>query len=102
MRSSHRLDWIDTAFDGMQLVADAGLLLPATLLGRLGLRDLVDCHVDLGPAPGRANAGDKIASLVLSALAGGDCIDDANALRAGGTDAVLGFRARAASTACSG
>jgi hypothetical protein len=98
MRSSHRLDRIDTAFDGTQLVADAGLLLPATLLGRLGLRELVDRHVDLGRAPGRANAGDKVASLVLSSLAGGDCIDDANALRAGGTDAVLGFRARAAST----
>ena len=98
MRSSHRLERIDTAFDGTQLVADAGLLLPATLLGRLGLRELVDRHADLGPAPGRANAGDKVASLVLSALAGGDCIDDANALRAGGTDAVLGFRAKAAST----
>ena len=98
MRSSHRLDRIDTAFDGAQLVADAGLLLPATLLGRLGLRELVDRHLDLGRAPGRANAGDKVASLVLSALAGGDCIDDANALRAGGTDAVLGFRVRAAST----
>ena len=98
MRSSHRIDRIDTAFDGTQLVADAGLLLPATLLGRLGLRELVDRHVDLGPAPGRASAGDKIASLVMSALAGGDCIDDANALRAGGTEAVLGFRARAAST----
>lgn len=98
MRSSHRPDRIDTAFDGTQLVADAGLLLPATLIGRLGLRELVDRHVGLGRAPGRANAGDKVASLVLSALAGGDCIDDANALRAGGTDAVLGFRARAAST----
>jgi hypothetical protein len=98
MRSSHRLDRIDTAFDGTQLVAGAGLLLPATLLGRLGLRELVDRHLDLGQAPGRANAGDKVASLVLSALAGGDCIDDANALRAGGTDVVLGFRARAAST----
>jgi Transposase DDE domain group 1 len=98
MRSSHRLDRIDTAFDGTQLVADAGLLLPATLVGRLGLRELVDRHVDLGRAPGGANAGDKVASLVLSALAGGDCIDDANALRAGGTEAVLGFRAKAAST----
>ena len=98
MRSSHSLARIGTAFDGTQLVAGAGLLLPATLLGRLGLRELVDRHVDLGRAPGRANAGDKIASLVLSALAGGDCIDDADALRAGGTDAVLGFRARAAST----
>ena len=34
----------------------------------------------------------------MSALAGGDCIDDADALRAGGTERVLGFTAKAAST----
>src|SRR3972149_11390521 len=34
----------------------------------------------------------------LSALAGGDCIDDANALRAGGTERVLGLAVKAAST----
>ena len=39
---------------------------------------------------GRANAGDKFLTLVASALAGGDCIDDADALRAGGTEQVLG------------
>ena len=37
--------------------------------------ELVDCHVDLGDAPGRANPGDKLLTLVASALAGGDCID---------------------------
>ena len=42
MRSSHTLDRLDTAFDGTQLVADAGLLLPATLAHHLGLKDLVD------------------------------------------------------------
>jgi hypothetical protein len=34
----------------------------------------------------------------MSALAGGDCIDDADALRAGGTGRVLGFSVKAAST----
>ena len=34
-------------------------------------------------------------TLVASALAGGDCIDDAAALRAGGTAHVLGFTAKA-------
>jgi len=34
----------------------------------------------------------------MSALAGGDCIDDANALRAGGTERILGFGVKAAST----
>ena len=33
--------------------------------------------LDLGSKPGRANVGDKVMTLVLSALAGGDCIDDA-------------------------
>ena len=32
-------------------------------------------------------------TLVASALAGGDCIDDADVLRAGGTARVLGFTA---------
>jgi hypothetical protein len=98
MRSLHSLDRVGTAFDGTQLVADAGLLLPATLAAHLGLKTLVDEHLDLGSAPGRANAGDKLLTLVMSALAGGDCIDDAAALRAGGTGGVLGFRVKAAST----
>jgi Transposase DDE domain group 1 len=98
MRSSHSLDRVDTAFDDHRLVADAGLLLPATLAHRLGLRELVNEHLGLGAMPGRANAGDKLLTLVLSALAGGDCIDDANALRAGGTSRILGFRVKAAST----
>jgi hypothetical protein len=98
MRSSHSLDRLDTAFDDDRLVADAGLLLPATLAAHLGLKDLVDEHLDLGDRPGRGNAGDKLLTLVMSALAGGDCIDDANALRAGGTERILGFSVKAAST----
>jgi hypothetical protein len=38
MRSSHSLDRLDTAFDDERLVADAGLLLPATLADHLGLQ----------------------------------------------------------------
>jgi len=98
MRSSHSLDRVETVFDGTQLVADAGLLLPATLAQHLGLRELVDEHLDLGDKPGRANVGDKLLTLIFSALAGGDCIDDADALRAGGTERVLGFRVKAPST----
>ena len=98
MRSSHSLDRLDTAFDDDRLVADAGLLLPATLAHHLGLRELVETHLDLGAAAGRANVGDKLLSLIMSALAGGDCIDDAQALRAGGTGRVLGFAVKAAST----
>ena len=91
-------DRIQIAFDDHRLVANAGLLLPVTLAQHLGLRELVDNHVDLGAAPGRANTGDKMLTLVASALAGGDCIDDADALRAGGTARVLGCVVKAPST----
>ena len=37
------------------------------------MRELVDHHLDLGGAPGRANTGDKMLTLVAW-LAGGDCI----------------------------
>jgi len=99
MRSSHSLDRLDTAFDDDRLVADAGLLLPATLAQHLGLRELVDEHLDLGDKPGRAHVGDKLLTLVLSALAGGDCIDDAvrhEALydRVGGRSPPLACRSR--------
>jgi hypothetical protein len=98
MRSSHSLDRLDTVFDDDRLVADAGLLLPATLAQRLGLRELVEKHVHLGAAAGAANAGDKLLTLVMSALAGGDSIDDTNAIRAGGTGRILGFSVKAPST----
>ena len=91
-------DRIHVAFDDHRLVANAGLLLPASLALRLGLGELVDQHVDLGDAPGRANPGDKLLTLVASALAGGDCIDDADALRSGSTGRVLGCVVKAPST----
>ena len=76
-------DRIRIAFDDHRLVSNAGLVLPVTLAGRLGLAELVDHDVDLGDALGRANAGDKMLTLVASALAGGDSIYEADALRAG-------------------
>ena len=98
MLPPERPDRITVAFDDHRLVANAGLLLPVTLAHHLGLGELVDHHVDLGRAPGRANASDKLLTLVASALAGGDCIDDADALRAGGTEQVLGCVVKAPST----
>ena len=55
-------------------------------------------HLDLGDAPGRANTSGKLMTLAASALAGGDCIDGADAPRTGGTARVLGFTAKAPST----
>ena len=60
-------DRIQIAFDDHRLVANAGLLLPATLAHHLGLPQLVDRHLDPGRAPGRANTGDKLMTLVASA-----------------------------------
>ena len=91
-------DRIQIAFDDHRLVNNAGLILPVTLAHHLGLGELVDHHVDLGGAPGRANAGDKMLTLVASALAGGDCIDDADVLRTGRTACTLGCVVKAPST----
>ena len=91
-------DRIQITFGDHRLVNNAGLILPATLALHLGLPQLVDRHLDLGDAPGRAHPGDKVMTLVASALAGGDCIDDADALRAGGTARVLGCVIKAPST----
>ena len=78
-------DRIQIAFHDHRLVDNAGLILPATLGRHLGLPQLVDRRLGLGDGPGRADTGDKIMTLVASALAGGDCIDDADVLRTGGT-----------------
>ena len=90
-------DRIQITFDDRRLVANAGLLLPATLARHLGLPELVRQRLDLGDAPGRANTSDKMMTLVASALAGGDCIDDADVLRTGGTACTLGGTVKAPS-----
>ena len=91
-------DRIQITFDDRRLVANAGLLLPATLARHLGLPELVRQRLDLGDAPGRANTSDKMMTLVASALAGCDCIDDADVLRTGGTACTLGGTVKAPST----
>lgn len=98
MLSLHSLDGITPRFDDDHAVAFAGLVQTATLAQRLGLRELVDKHVQLGDLPGRAHAGHKAMTLIHSALAGGECIDDAAALRAGQSEAILGHELRAPST----
>ena len=44
-------DRIRIVFDDHRLVANAGLLLPATLARHLGLRELVDRHLGGAPRP---------------------------------------------------
>ena len=99
MLPRHQPDRIRIAFDDHRLVNNAGLLLPATLALHLGRPQLVDRRLDLGLQQARrANTGDKMMTLVASALAGGDCINDADVLRAGGPARMLGFTAKAPST----
>ncbi len=92
-RSSHTLDRVDVTFDGDRLVADAGLLLPATLTQHLGVEALADELVGVGHRPGR-----KLLTVMHTLLAGGDCIDDVDVLRSGATGEVVGHEVMAPST----
>jgi hypothetical protein len=98
VRSSHSPDQIAVTFDDDHAVADAGLILAASLAEGLMLRELFDTHVNLGEAAGAANVGVKAMTVVHSALAGGEWIDDADRLRTGATGQVLGHRVAAPST----
>jgi hypothetical protein len=88
--SSHTLDQLDICFDDTHAVANAGLLLPATLAERLGIEQAADALIDLGERAGAHRPGRKLLTLVHAMLAGGDCIDDADLLRCGATSQVLG------------
>ena len=91
-------DRIQIALYDRRLVANAGLILSTTLALHLGLPRLVQEYLGLGDSPARANTGDKMMTLVASALAGGDCIAAAYALRTWGTARVLGCVVKALST----
>jgi len=95
---SRCLDRIEVTFDDPSLVADAGLIVPATLMVRLGLEELVNATVRLVGRVGGACPGRKVLTLVATILAGGSHIDHADRLRAGGTHRVLPFRVMAPST----
>jgi hypothetical protein len=98
MSSSHSPDTVVIAFDDDHAVANAGLLLPATLAQQLGIEAIVDQLVDLGERPGAYRPGRKVLTLLHAMAAGGDCIDDADVLRTGQTAQVLGHRVMAPST----
>jgi Transposase DDE domain group 1 len=92
------LDSVGVCFDDHRAVADAGIVLTATLAGRLGLEALVDEHVDLGDRVGAGNEGAKAMTLVSAMALGADCVDDCDLLRSGRTADVLGHRVMAPST----
>src|SRR3954452_410355 len=92
------LDGIGVEFDDERAVADAGIVLTATLARRLGIEALVEESVDLGERPGAANAGAKVMTLVSAMGLGADCIDDCDLRRSGRTGQVLGHQVAAPST----
>ena len=97
-RVSHGIDRIEATFDDPSLVANAGLLLVATLSARLDLEALIDTTVRLDGRVGGARPGRKVLTLTHALCAGGSHIDHADILRAGATVSVLGHRVMAPST----
>jgi hypothetical protein len=85
------LDGLRVKFDDERAVSDAGVMLVATLAGRLGVEALAGRLVRLRrDRPGAANAGRKVMALLFAMVLGADCIDDCEVLRAGRTRRLLG------------
>ena len=92
------LDGVAVTFDDQRAVADAGIVLLATLARRLGIEALVDARVVLGERVGAGSEGAKVMTLVSAMALGADCIDDCDVLRSGRTAGVVGHRVMAPST----
>jgi len=86
--SSRGIDRLQATFDHEGIVANAGLIVPATLMVRLGLESLIDTWVKTGSA----NPGRKVLTLVAAMIAGATHSDHVNMLRAGSTQRVLPFQ----------
>jgi Transposase DDE domain group 1 len=84
------LDHVEMRFDDRRAVADAGIVLVATLAQRLGIEALAQRFVRLGDRVGAANAGRKVMTLIYAMLLGADCIDDCDVLRSGRLSGLLG------------
>jgi hypothetical protein len=85
------LDGLRVEFDDERAVSDAGVMLVATLAGRLGIEALAARLVRLRrDRPGAANAGRKVVALLFAMVLGADSIDDCEILRAGRTRRLLG------------
>jgi Transposase DDE domain group 1 len=95
---SRRIDRIGVIFDEPNLVANAGLLLVATLVARLDLERLINATLRLGGRVGGALPGRKVLTLVHAMVGGASHIDHADVLRSGSTSSVLGHRVMAPST----
>ena len=96
--SSRNIDRIDALFDDPNSVSNAGLILAATLIKRLGLEALINQWVRLDGRVGGARPGRKVLTMVCAIVAGGTHIDHVDVVRAGATQRVLPFRVMAPST----
>ena len=91
---SRTIDRYGTTFDHDGLIANAGLVVIATLMSRLGLEALANRWVHTGSfAPGR-----KLCTLNAAMVAGATHIDHVDVLRVGATQSVLPFKVMAPST----
>jgi len=95
---SRSVDRVEVVFDEPNLVANAGLILVATLVARLDLEALINATVRLVGRVGGSSPGAKVLTLVNAMIAGGNHIDHTDVLRSGGTAAVVGHRVFAPST----
>jgi DDE family transposase len=85
------LDGVRVEFDDERVVCDGGVMLVATLAGRLGIEALAGSLVRLRrDRPGAANAGRKVMAVLYAMVLGADSIDDCGVLRAGRTGRLLG------------
>lgn len=92
------IDAIEARFDDPTLVADAGLILIATLTKRLDLEALINSTVRLVGRVGGFGPGRKLLTLIHAICAGATHIDHVGMLRAGATAKVLGHKVMAPST----
>ena len=95
---SRGIDRVEVTFDDDSLVANAGLLLVASLSARLGLEALINQTVRLVGRVGGSRPGRKVLTLVHAMVAGATHIDHAEVLRTGSTGRVLGHAVMAPST----
>jgi hypothetical protein len=95
---SHNPGRLAVTFDDDRAVGGAGLALVATLSERLDTYALANQMIDLGGRPGHALPGRKVLTLIHAMVAGADCIDDCDVLRAGATGRILGHGVMAPST----
>jgi hypothetical protein len=85
------LDGLGVEFDDERAVSDAGVMLVATLAGRLRIEAAAGRLVRLRrDRAGAANAGRKVMAILFAMVLGADSIDDCDVLRAGRTRRLLG------------